>query len=425
LTSLAETHVRHANEQIEHAKQLEESNRYKSEFLANVSHELRTPLNSILLLSKIMRDSGANTLNDEQKQQLRVIHEAGVDLKELIENILDLSRIEAGQASCSYEEIEIHGLISELIDLVKPQFDAKGLSLEAEYSPDLPPRFVTDLAKLRQILKNFLSNALKFTHEGGVTIQISERGGGYSCPLLFAVSDTGIGIPAEKHEVIFDAFKQADGSTNRLYGGTGLGLSISRELAHLLGGYIELHSNEGEGATFTLCLPLETDRAKLDNQMDSGGGQPVQAEADPDLLKPKEKESTQQTAELDPDFFGKRVLVVDDDLRNLLSLTPVLEGWGLEVTAAGDGKEALETLAEDADFSFVLMDIMMPEMDGYDTITTIRNEAKLQGLVIIAISAKTSGDDGSRCLQAGADAFIAKPIDVNCLKDLIKKHLNT
>ncbi len=424
LTTLAETHARHAKDQREHARQLEESNRYKSEFLANVSHELRTPLNSILLLSKIMQE-GTNQLTEEQKKQLWVIHEAGVDLKELIENILDLSRIEAGQASFSLEEIDVHDLVLGLIELVKPQFDVKGLRLDAEFSDDVPEKFIADLAKVRQILKNFLANALKFTRRGGVTIRAYRQHDAESCPLSIAVIDTGVGIPAEKHQVIFDAFKQADGSTSRLYGGTGLGLSISRELAHLLGGYILLASEEGHGATFTLCLPLETDWTALQVsdhstslELPTGGAEslPVahhQVNAEPDLSDSQSEE-----------FLGKRVLLVDDDLHNLLALTPLLESWGMEVTAAGDGKEALETLADDTDFSIVLMDIMMPEMDGYDTIRVIRNEQKLSGLVIIALSAKTSGEDRDRCIQAGADAFIPKPIDESDLKALIKSYLN-
>ncbi len=422
LTILAETHARHAKDQREHARQLEESSRYKSEFLANVSHELRTPLNSILLLSKIMRE-GDSQLTGEQLKQLRVIHEAGVDLKELIENILDLSRIEAGQASFSLEEIDVHDLITELIDLVKPQFDAKGLRLDAEFADDMPKSFISDLAKVRQILKNFLANALKFTRQGGVTLRAYSKNNAQSCPLAIAVVDTGIGIPADKHQVIFDAFKQADGSTSRLYGGTGLGLSISRELAYLLGGHIELQSEEGRGACFTLCLPLETDRTVQAVSYEDGvlAISPSETRV---MTNQEEADAESGLADRQVEFSGKRVLLVDDDLHSLLALTPLLESWGLEVTAAGDGREALETLADDAEFPIVLMDIMMPEMDGYDTIRAIRNEQKLSGLIIIALSAKIAAEDRDRCIQAGADAFIPKPIDATDLKELLKSHLN-
>ncbi len=414
LTTLAETHARHTREQRRYAKQLEESNRYKSEFLANVSHELRTPLNSILLLSKMLREGGTS-LTEEQKKQLRVIHEAGSDLKELIDNILDLSRIEAGQASFSLEQIEVHQLIEELIELIKPQFVAKGLSLTAEYADDVPGNFLSDLPKVRQILKNFLSNALKFTHEGGVVMRAYRQHDTRSCPLCIAVIDSGIGVPADKHELIFDAFKQADGSTSRLYGGTGLGLSISRDLAGLLGGYIEMQSEEGAGATFTLCLPLETDQVMLQSQF--------QVETPAQLIMGAEDVVESEDADHTTEFNGERVLLVDDDLRNLLALTPLLEGWGLEVAAAGDGKEAMETLEEDAEFFLVLMDIMMPEKDGYDTIRDIRAERRFHKLAIIALSANTSAEDRDLCIEAGADDFLPKPIDADELKQLIKKYL--
>ena len=420
LTALAATHARHAREQLEHARQLEESNRYKSEFLANVSHELRTPLNSILLLSKILRE--VDTLTVEQKRQLQVIHEAGSDLKGLIDNILDLSKIEAGEASFSLEQISVRQLLTEVIDLVRPQFDAKGLYLRTEYAENVPETFVSDLSKVRQILKNFLSNALKFTRQGGVVIHAYRQNNESQCPLCLAVVDSGIGIAADKHDLIFEAFKQADGSTSREYGGTGLGLSISRKLANMLGGYIHLHSEQGKGATFTLCLPLECD-GPLSAQSSEI---PPQDETSEALLVPHEvEESPPDKRPETADFEGVRVLLVDDDLRNLLALTPLLEGWGVEVTAAGDGNEALDTLAEDVDYAVVLMDIMMPERDGYDTIRTIRNDPRLMDLAIVALSAHADPQVRERCRSAGADDFLAKPVDPAQLKAVLRRHLTS
>ncbi|MGD8588578.1 MAG: ATP-binding protein [Chromatiales bacterium] len=419
LTALAETHARHAREQLEHARQLEESNRYKSEFLANVSHELRTPLNSILLLSKILRE--VDTLTAEQKRQLQVIHEAGSDLKGLIDNILDLSKIEAGEASFSLEQISIRQLLQELMDLVRPQFDAKGLYLRTEYAENVPVTFVSDLSKVRQILKNFLSNALKFTHQGGVVMHAYRQSEESQCPLCLAVVDSGIGIAPDKHNLIFEAFKQADGSTSREYGGTGLGLSISRKLADLLGGYIQLESEEGRGSTFMLCLPLEYDGPLPAVVSDM----PQRAEeTNNELLVGCEIDETgTETQPMQADFVGVRVLLVDDDLRNLLALTPLLEGWGIEVTAAGDGNEALETLAEDADYAVVLMDIMMPERDGYDTIMTIRTDPRLNGMTIVALSAHADAQVRERCRDAGADDFLAKPVAPVQLKAVLQRHL--
>ncbi len=419
LTALAETHAQQAGAEREHARQLEESNRYKSEFLANVSHELRTPLNSILLLSKLLNEGG-NGLNPEQRQQLQVIHDAGSDLRTLIDNILDLSRIEAGKASFSLQPISPRRLASDLIELVRPQFDARGLSLTLETDPSMPEQFVSDLEKVRQILKNFLSNALKFTHQGGVTLQLRHRPQSLERPICFCVRDSGVGIPADKHQLIFEAFRQADGSTSRRYGGTGLGLSISRELAHLLGGEIELVSEEGRGAEFSLCLPLAFDHEGLpaQHQVELAASPPPQ-----DSVRREEPVSIQEAADPKRPFQGHRVLVVDDDLRNLLALTPRLESWGFEVVAAGDAQEAMETLKEDAAFSLVLMDLMMPERDGYDTISEVREKMQLTALTIIAMGAGEAADERERCLAAGADDCLVDRGDFEALKRMIGAHL--
>jgi signal transduction histidine kinase/ActR/RegA family two-component response regulator len=420
LTELAEQHSKQVEAQRQHAHQLEESNRYKSQFLANVSHELRTPLNSILLLSKMLNETAQN-LSSEQKRQLQVIHEAGSDLRTLIDNILDLSRIEAGKASISLQQIPIKPLVSDLIEMVKPQFDAKGLSLSIDYGPSLPESLLSDQEKVRQILKNFLSNALKFTHQGGAWLRVYLQPDEPSHPLCFSVEDSGVGIPKNKHGLIFEAFKQADGSTNRRFGGTGLGLSISRELAHLLGGEVSLESDEGTGATFSLCLPLE-----LDHSLFGSHQVELQIEEQPLLMREPTAIATlsKEDARNRP-FAGRRILVVDDDLQSLLTLTPLLENWGFEVTAAGDGQEAIDTLNDDPDFSIVLMDIMMPELDGYDTIKHIRNNMKLHRLKIVVLSAKNTAQDRTLSLQAGADDVLGKPVVPDKLEALFRVHLES
>ncbi len=420
LTALAETHAHQAEAERQHARQLEESNRYKSEFLANVSHELRTPLNSILLLSKLLNEGGTE-LKHEQRQQLQVIHEAGRDLRTLIDNILDLSRIEAGKASFSLQPIDPQQLANDLIELVKPQFDAKGLTLVVEVEAKPLPLFVSDQEKVRQILKNFLANALKFTHQGGVTLYLHHRPQDPQRPICFSVRDTGVGIPSDKHLLIFEAFKQADGSTSRRYGGTGLGLSISRELAHLLGGEINLVSEEGRGAEFTLCLPLVFDHQGLPEQQQV---ELAQVEEQPAAQAALLRESETRPAESSrAPFAGHRVLLVDDDLRNLLALTPRLESWGLQVVAAGDAEEALETLHEDQAFSLVLMDLQMPEQDGYDTIKAIRKKLQLTELPIIAMGTGEASDEYERCLASGADDCLADRNQDQALKRTIEKHL--
>lgn len=421
LTELAVQHSKQAEAQRQHARQLEESNRYKSQFLANVSHELRTPLNSILLLSKMLNEATEN-LSVEQRGQLQVIHEAGRDLRALIDDILDLSRIEAGKASISLEQIPIKPLVSDLIEMVKPQFDAKGLQLTYESSDSLPESILSDQYKVRQILKNFLSNALKFTHQGRVKLHVFLNSEESLHPLCFAVEDSGVGIPKSKHELIFEAFKQADGSTNRRFGGTGLGLSISRELAHLLGGEVSLESEEGAGSRFTLCLPLELDHSSLSSHQVE-----LQTTQEPRLIEERIPTST-ITSPAEPQvrpFVGKRILVVDDDLQSLLALTPLLEGWGFEVTAAGDGQEAIDTLKDDPEFNVVLMDIMMPELDGYDTIRYIRSKMQLDALKVIVLSAKNAAQDRNQCLEAGADDVLTKPVAPEKLQALLRTHIES
>ncbi|MES9944000.1 MAG: ATP-binding protein [Candidatus Thiodiazotropha sp.] len=421
LTELAGHHAKQAEAQRQHARQLEESNRYKSQFLANVSHELRTPLNSILLLSKMLNEAPEN-LTTEQRGQLQVIHEAGRDLRALIDNILDLSRIEAGKASISLQQIPVKPLVADLIEMVKPQFDAKGLQLTHEYGDSLPETILSDQYKVRQILINFLSNALKFTHQGGAKLRIFMHPEEEEHPLCFAVEDSGVGIPKSKHELIFEAFKQADGSTSRRFGGTGLGLSISRELAHLLGGEVSLDSEEGAGARFTLCLPLELDHSTLSSHQ-------VELQTDQEPLLIQEGiptlTLTSQPEPLMTPFAGNRILVVDDDLQSLLALTPLLEGWGFEVTAAGDGQEALDTLKDDPDFNIVLMDIMMPELDGYDTIRHIRSKMQLDTLKVIVLSAKNAAEDRKQCLEAGADEVLTKPVTPEKLQALLRVYLES
>ena len=413
LTSLADKHAHDTGVLRSHAQQLEESNRYKSEFLANVSHELRTPLNSILLLSKMMA-GGSSDMSTEHIQQARVIHDAGKDLRTLIDTVLDLSRVEAGKASVKTEPVDLPALLHDLYELMHPQFDEKGLRLDLVIDQDAPSSLLSDGEKLRQILVNFLSNALKFTEQGGATLQLSPHicEDGDPCPLEISVRDSGIGIPAEKQALVFEAFSQVDGSTSRRYGGTGLGLTISQELAKLIGGHIEIESREGAGSTFTLLLPLsvpENDTAEAPNQ--------------PAADVVKQRTPAEQTEIPEAHYGGSRVLVVDDDLRNLLALTPLLERWDIGVVAAGDGHEALETLHEDGDIDLVLMDLMMPEMDGFKTIEKIRLDTDLNTLSIIALTAKTADEDRHNAIASGANDFLSKPVEPAELKRLLDRYL--
>lgn len=410
LNELAHTHAEHAHALREHAKELEESNRYKSEFLANVSHELRTPLNSILLLSKMLADP-ATGLHGEQAKHADVIHQAGKDLLGLIDNILDHSRIEAQETHLHLDWFEPRALVEALMQLVKPQFEQKGLYLELEVAPDAPTQLRSDRDKLSQIVKNFLANAVKFTNSGGVFISLV-RVGREECPLAIRVTDTGIGIPESKQQLVFEAFKQADGSTSRRYGGTGLGLSISRELAHLLGGMIELESTEGGGSTFTLFLPLDPEdpQAKQPPRSNDALARPA---ADP------HSERTVPRA----DFSGHYILVVERDVSILLQLTPLLESWGLRVAAAADREETLESLQEDDRYSLVLLDAEMPETDGCATIALIRSDPHCATAPIIAMVDADDETLADRCKETGADDLLVRPVDSHNLKDILEKHL--
>jgi len=408
LTRLAETNAEHSKALLDYARELEETNRFKSEFLANVSHELRTPLNSILLLSKMLSAGDKDRTPGEISKQARVIHDAGTDLKALIDNILDLSRIEAHQMTLMREHVDLRELLESVLELMRPQYEEKRLDLALEIAPDAPAHIQTDGEKLRQILINFLSNAVKFTREGGVTVRLDSCSGVKDdrFAVCLRVVDTGIGIPAEKQEVIFEAFKQADGSTSRRFGGTGLGLAISRELAALLGGEIRVESQPGAGATFSLLLPAvmsEDHEMSMSGFPSAGGKHDMIAE---DVIP-------------EADYAGARVLLVDDDMRNLLAMIPLLERWGITVMAAGDGHEALETLDADRSFDLVLMDIMMPDLDGYEVTRRIRLQPEFAHLPVIALTARAGADDRRCCLESGANECIVKPVDPRDLKKML------
>ncbi|MEJ2388307.1 MAG: ATP-binding protein [Chromatiaceae bacterium] len=405
LTALAETHAEHLQAAREHTAELERSNRYKSEFLANVSHELRTPLNSILLLSKMLADRHSG-LSIAQQGQAQVIHEAGRDLHTMIDNILDISRIEAGRVAVNLEWIDLRPLVEQLLELVSPQFVEKGLYLRLEADSDAPARIYSDREKVRQILKNFLSNSAKFTECGGVTIALAP-GEDPQCPVALTVSDTGIGIPADKREIIFEAFQQADGSTRRRYGGTGLGLSISRELAHLLGGRIVVESSEGKGSRFTLTLPVALDASHLETAL---------VVHEPERGSAPETEFEAKPARTDR-FPGHWVLLVERDVQGLVAETSLLESLGLRVQTAVDGDEAVETLGEDGPCSFVLVGALSDQENTCDTIKAIRSADPSGAPPIIVLDQAAEPAREAAYQEAGAHGSLTKPINPDQLEE--------
>jgi signal transduction histidine kinase/DNA-binding response OmpR family regulator/HAMP domain-containing protein len=549
----------------EKAEQLALTSKYKSEFLANMSHELRTPLNSLLILSKMLADNQQGNLNEKQTEFARTIHGAGTDLLNLINDILDLSKIESGTVAIELGDMPMDGLKRHMERTFRQLASEKQLSFNVDFAPDLPETIRTDEKRLQQVVLNLLSNAFKFTAHGSVTLAIRPATEGWTPthPVLsdlesaieIAVTDTGIGIPENKQRLIFEAFQQADGTTSRKYGGTGLGLSISREIASLLGGEIQVRSTPGKGSTFTLYVPVkspgvapalalpasvvdgteafvernvEDDRddlsdlpfvliveddptfagilldvahgASLKGVISSAGSgtlamvrkmrpsaitldlglsdidgfvlldllrhdpetsaipvyvisgaeqaahaltlgatQVIEKPASRDELsrlfgsmaetfrgKRRRRKPAGRTVEAPTpqvqsfELAGTRLLIVDDDIRNIYSLASMLESHGAEVLHAERGAEGIAILERNPDIAVALIDIMMPEMDGYETVQRIRANAQLAHIPLIAVTAKAMKGDRQKCLDAGASDYISKPVDVDLLLALIR-----
>ncbi|SOC37340.1 response regulator [Ureibacillus acetophenoni] len=557
------------NRQVENAKaeleikaeQLALSSKYKSEFLANMSHELRTPLNSLIILSKLLADNPNQNLTTKQIEFAKTIHSSGNDLLKLINNILDLAKIESGKTEVIPTNLNISSIVESLQYSFRPLAESKNLSFDVVVQAGTPKTLFSDIDRIQQILNNLLSNAYKFTKKGGVKLEISYDN--VQKQFAFSVVDTGIGIPLEKQQLIFEAFQQADGTTSRKFGGTGLGLSISKELATILGGEIVVESEEGKGSRFTFFVsnynnvqqtinsihevaataeinttPIEIDqkpvlntvkdnKVSVNNQikrlliidddlnqrnslmelignmdfiisavpsghqaiellkvnhfdciiLDLGLGDTngfellkrikdidiqselkvivytgrhliskeelyigkfthtiiIKNEYSPERLKSElelfliesknKHNSISQNDNYSSDnsnLSGKKILLVDDDVRNVFSLTSVLEMTGCEVLFAENGLESLKMLDENDDIDLVLMDIMMPEMDGYEAIQHIREKSQFKDLPIIALTAKAMKEDREKCLMIGASDYIAKPVEPDQLISLIK-----
>ena len=450
--------VEYRNEEVELAKaaleekaaQLALSARYKSEFLANMSHELRTPLNSLLILAQMLAENPASNLTPKQIEYAQTIYAAGNDLLALINDVLDLAKVESGTVTLNIATEPLPELRDYLDRAFRQVGHDKGLQFRISMQRDLPPAILTDAKRLRQILKNLLSNAFKFTPKGAVSLEIAMVTSGWTTghPVLgearevmaFSVIDTGIGIAPDVQEIIFEAFQQADGTTSRQYGGTGLGLSISSKLSHLLGGEIKVQSSPGKGSTFTLYLPLvekaeDRHRRKNDAGIDGdsladrmpadpfqGSSQPVPDETT--LFAPDEiGEALSGVDKMMPELAGRKVLLVDDDIRNIFALTTVLEEQGMKVMNAENGLNGIETLKNNPEIELILMDMMMPGLDGYDTIRAMRGLECFRGVPIIGVSAKAMKGDREKCIEAGASDYISKPVNVDHLISLIRTWL--
>ncbi|HET6184481.1 MAG TPA: HAMP domain-containing protein [Acetobacteraceae bacterium] len=431
--------VERKNQEIEQARRaLEEkatelalTSKYKSEFLANMSHELRTPLNSILILGQQLGENPEGNLSPRQVEFARTIHAAGTDLLNLISDILDLSKIESGTVSVEAEEIVLSGLQETVTRPFRHEAETRGLSFEVDVDPALRT-ITTDSKRVQQVLKNLLSNAFKFTEHGGVRLRIARANEGWTQdhPVLrqspvvvaFEVTDTGIGIPPEKQRIIFEAFQQADASTSRKYGGTGLGLAISRELAHLLGGEIQLRSIPGIGSTFTLFLPLNYVGPTTPARLLMGSAAPVRApEAHGEM--PARLRLPENQIEHVPDDRANIepsdavLLIVEDDPHYARIIVDLAYDHGLKVLVASRGAEAL-ALARRYRPMAVSLDVFLPDMLGWTVLSQLKRDPATRHIPVQIV---TLDEDRRHGLSCGAFSFITKPATAESLRDALER----
>jgi HAMP domain-containing protein/CheY-like chemotaxis protein/signal transduction histidine kinase len=427
--------VERKNQEIEQARRALEgkatelalTSKYKSEFLANMSHELRTPLNSILILGQQLGDNPDGNLTPKQVEFARTIHGAGTDLLNLISDILDLSKIESGTVSVDAEEVFFSNLQDMVVRPFRHEAESRRLSFDVQVDPNLDRSMITDSKRLQQVLKNLLSNAFKFTAQGGVRLNISVATGGWSpehptlrhapTVVAFEVSDTGIGIPLEKQKIIFEAFQQADASTSRKYGGTGLGLAISRELSNLLGGEIQLRSVPGGGSTFTLYLPLKYVGPTSTQQTAAAAMAPsgpaalasVRLAEIPTEHIPDDRENVQP---------GDAVLlIVEDDPHYARIMADLAHDAGLKVLVATRGADAL-ALAREYQPSAVSLDVFLPDMLGWTVLSQLKQNPATRHIPVQIV---TLDEDRQHGLARGAFSFVTKPTTTEGLESALMR----
>jgi signal transduction histidine kinase len=384
---LLKKRIKERTDQLEEAmRSAQAASQAKSEFLANISHELRTPMNGVLGMLDIALD---REVTPELKEQLQTAQSCAYSLLSLLNDILDLSKIEAGKMTLEEIPFDVRVLLADCIKAHQPKAAENSVTLRAEVASDVPQQITGDPLRIRQIITNLVSNAVKFTEHGSVDVRVAggvmQRG---PFQLQITVQDSGMGIPADKLLYIFDKFTQADGSITRRFGGTGLGLAITRSLAELHGGEVHVQSELGRGTTFIVTLKCETDAA-------TGASQEISAAIPQSTLA-----------------SGKpaRILVVEDNVVNQKVVTAVLRKRGFSIELANDGQEALDKLEQSAAFDLVLMDVQMPVLDGLEATRLIRKDPRWDGLPIIAMTAHAMNGDKERCLEAGMNGYISKPV---------------
>ncbi len=421
------------NEIEEKARDLEMASKYKSEFLANMSHELRTPLNSVLLLSKLLAEDKEKRLTEKQREYSQTIHMSGTELLDLINEILDLAKVESGKMEVHLEQVSLDELTQRFKRSFQPQAQNKGLEFNVKIENGLPPKIRTDSQRLEQIIKNLLSNAIKFTKIGSISLEIKRPDADTDLSemhlvrdetIAFSVNDTGQGIAFEKQKLIFEAFQQADGTTSRNFGGSGLGLSISLELSRLLGGMIRLESDPGKGSSFTIYLP-----DSLNKEYTSQQKEPVQLQDSPVRKTRMNKSgnfpgpSVDMEVEFIPDDRknlsegDKVILIIEDDPRFAKTLSDLAREREYKILVAGDGETGLHF----ADYyvpDAIILDIGLPGMDGWSVMDRLKEQSKTRHIPVHFISAH---DQSIEAKKMGAIGFITKPVTIPLLDQAFEK----
>lgn len=421
------------------AKELEASSRYKSEFLANMSHELRTPLNSLLILARNLYENRENNLSEDQVESAKIIHKSGKDLLLLINDILDLSKIEAGKMSLNIEKIELSEILRDIENTFKHLAEEKGLKLVVQIDEDLPRHIATDIQRLEQVIKNLISNAIKFTSKGEIrlscfqppaSINLSESKLQHENALAIDVTDTGIGIPPGKQRAIFEAFQQADGSTSRKYGGTGLGLSISKQICKLLGGELQLKSEVNKGSSFTIYIPFDSgkkDDISKSKTKDITQKPPPQIVKQIPIIKREEQvEPPQDIKELYNKLPDDRttlseidtvILVIEDDLIFAKMLYNQCKGKGFKCLVAVSGEEGLE-LANRYKPAAIILDIKLPGITGWEVLDSLKENPALRHIPVHMMSATEASFEA---LNKGAIGFLSKPVEKEDMDDAFSR----
>lgn len=409
------------------AKDLEIASRYKSEFLANMSHELRTPLNSIIVLSQLMAENKTKNLTEKQIEFVNTIHSSGMDLLDLINDILDLSKVESGKLEVNLEQLYLDDLINSSKRIFEPVIEKKGLKFKTELDKNLPEYIITDIQRVQQILKNLISNAIKFTEKGSITLKISKPDSNTRFinkklkpdnTVAISVIDTGIGIPRDKQDLIFEAFRQADGTTSRRFGGTGLGLSISRNFSSLLGGEMHLESEENKGADFTLYLPFEAPKIKDTHFPEIVSEKVKRVKKSRKSKKPEDEEVPKILDDKKRIDEGDSViLIIEDDLNFAKVLMNLAHDHGFKAIIAPSGEVGLfhaDYYVPDA----IILDIGLPGIDGYKVLEKLKGNAKTRHIPVHFISA---ADRDIEVFKMGAVGYLTKPVNKEMLDNLFNR----